>query len=200
MSKYYWLLLLILPMLASANPWQATFTDKAHFSVCFTPGGHCTDMIVEAIHHAHKSIEVQSYSFTSLPIVHALISAKKRGIKIDVLLDKSNVKEKYSVLPDLEYNNIPFLIDYQPSIAHNKIMIIDNCKVITGSFNFTKSAQVRNSENVLIITSAILAKYYRQNFYQRKQASISLSLYQMQFARKHYRRHNHNKIQYLMRR
>lgn len=58
---------------------------------------------------------------------------------------------------------IPTYIDGSHAIAHNKIMIIDKSKIITGSFNFTKAAEEKNAENLLIISSKELAKVYLDN-------------------------------------
>lgn len=190
MSRWFWCLFFILPLNTFANPWQGDFAPNTQFEVCFTPGGHCTDMIVRAIDCAHHSIDVQAYSFTSKPIVAALVNAERRGVSVDVLLDKSNVRQSHSVLPTLQENHIAFLLDNRPAIAHNKVMIIDRHQVITGSFNFTKGAQIRNAENALIIDSPELAKYYENNFYHRKQVSITLSQYQAKFTQKNNRRHS----------
>tara|TARA_B100001996_G_scaffold355587_1_gene318279 strand:+ start:936 stop:1619 length:684 start_codon:yes stop_codon:yes gene_type:complete len=157
--------------------------NRADYTVCFTPGGACTHSIVHTIAQAKKSIEVQAYSFTSAPIVKALIQAQKRGVRVFVLLDKSNVSSKYSVVNTLQNHHIPFLIDDKPAIAHNKVMIIDagtkKAVLITGSFNFTSSAQKRNAENVLIIDSQSLAADYLANFHRRKAASKSYAQYCM---------------------
>lgn len=64
-------------------------------------------------------------------------------------------------------NNIDTWIDYKPAIAHNKIILIDNKTVITGSFNFTKSAQFKNAENVLVIQDKTLAQKYFLNWQTR---------------------------------
>lgn len=185
MVRFCCLLLLISSTSLFASVWQGDFSKKTHFSVCFTPGGHCTDVIVDVINHAGTSIDVQAYSFTSRPIIEALLAAAKRGVFIDVLLDKSNVHQTYSAMQVLEINHIPFLIDSKPSIAHNKVMVIDHNTVITGSFNFTKNAQARNAENALIITSSKLAQYYEVNFNQRKKVSLSLLQYKMKRTLKH---------------
>ena len=62
-------------------------------------------------------------------------------------------------------------IDNVSGIAHNKIIIIDKQKVITGSFNFTTSADIRNTENVIIVNNSELAKKYIQNWFARKEHS-----------------------------
>jgi phospholipase D len=152
----------------------------AKYQLCFTPSQtpmQCTDMLTNAIGKAKDNIIVQAYSFTSAPIVKALIEAQKRGVKIVALVDKSNITAKYSVVRTLTNANIPVYVDYKPAIAHNKVMIIDGKEVVTGSFNFTKSAQVRNAENLLIIDDAKLASQYKANFNNRIAESQSLPDY-----------------------
>jgi phosphatidylserine/phosphatidylglycerophosphate/cardiolipin synthase-like enzyme len=102
-------------------------------TVCFTPGGNCTDHIVQAIAGAKTSILVQAYSFTSAPIAKALLDAHKRGIQVQVILDKSQRTEKYSSADFLANQGVPTLIDANHAISHNKVMIIDGEIVITGS-------------------------------------------------------------------
>jgi len=138
------------------------------YDVCFTPGGGCTNKIVNLINNARKEILVQAYSFTSAPIAKSLVEAKKRGINVKVILDKSQFKHnKYSASRFLLNNNIPVWVDYKPAIAHNKVIIIDDNIVETGSFNYTKSAQYRNAENILIIKNHRLAQIYKDNWLYR---------------------------------
>ncbi len=81
-----------------------------------------------------------------------------------MILDKSNRTEKYSAADFLAHAGIAVLIDSEHRIAHNKVMVIDGETVITGSFNFTKAAQLDNAENVLVIHSQELAKRYSENW------------------------------------
>ncbi|HEY2566679.1 MAG TPA: phospholipase D family protein [Candidatus Aquirickettsiella sp.] len=140
---------------------------------CFTPGQDCTHQITSHISQAKHSVLVQAYNFTSKDIADALIEAKNRGIKVKVILDKSQRTQKYSLLHYIVDAGIPVWIDTKPAIAHNKIMIIDEKEVITGSFNFTDSAQKRNAENVVFISDTKLAKEYIQNWENREHQSIS---------------------------
>ena len=71
-------------------------------------------------------------------------------------------------------NGIPVLIDKKPAIAHNKVMIIDESEVITGSFNFSDNAQFHNAENLLVINDKALAKEYMNNWNQRATQSVTL--------------------------
>ncbi len=111
-------------------------------TVCFTPGGSCTDLIVNAVAGAKTSILVQAYSFTSAPIAKVLLDAHKRGVRVEVILDKSNRTHKYSAADFLANQGVPTKIDATHAIAHNKIIIIDGETVITGSFKCATSSAV----------------------------------------------------------
>jgi phosphatidylserine/phosphatidylglycerophosphate/cardiolipin synthase-like enzyme len=87
-------------------------------TVCFTPGGNCTDAIVQALGDAKRAILVQAYSFTSAPIAKALLDAHKRGVQVQVILDKSQRTEKYSSADFLANQGVPTMIDANHAIAH----------------------------------------------------------------------------------
>jgi len=143
--------------------------------IYFSPKGGCTEAIVNEISHVKSEIYVQAYSFTSAPIAKALVDAYKRGIKVEAILDKSQKKEKYTSATFLNNTGIPTFIDSRHAIAHNKIMIIDKEIVITGSFNFTKAAEQKNAENLLIIRSKELATFYMDNWNKHRDHSDSYS-------------------------
>jgi phosphatidylserine/phosphatidylglycerophosphate/cardiolipin synthase-like enzyme len=149
-------------------PWPARAASlmltNTPVEVYFSPNGGAQDAIVREIDRARSSILVQAYSFTSAPIAKALIEAKKRGVAIAAILDKSQRTERYSGATFLKNEGIPVMIDAAHAIAHNKVMVIDSAVVITGSFNFTKAAEKRNAENLLVLRSPELAKIYSANW------------------------------------
>jgi len=134
------------------------------WDVYFSPRGGATFAIRQALDNAKLEVLVQAYSFTSAPIAEALVKAHKRGVKIRVLLDKSQKTEKYSSADFLANAGIPTKIDAAHAIAHNKVVIIDKEVVITGSFNFTKAAEESNAENLLVIRDKELASRYIENW------------------------------------
>ena len=91
----------------------------------FSPHGGCTEAVIRELDKAKTTILVQAYSFTSAPIAKALLNAHKRGVKIEVILDKSQRTQNYSSATFLYNQGIPVKIDAQHAIAHNKVMIID---------------------------------------------------------------------------
>jgi phosphatidylserine/phosphatidylglycerophosphate/cardiolipin synthase-like enzyme len=106
----------------------------------------------------------QAYSFTSYRIAKALLDAHKRGVKVEVILDKSQRTDQYSSATFFGNDRIPVKIDSVHAIAHNKVMVIDGETVITGSFNFTKAAEENNAENLLVIQDKKLAERYTKNW------------------------------------
>jgi phosphatidylserine/phosphatidylglycerophosphate/cardiolipin synthase-like enzyme len=141
--------------------------------VYFSPNGGCTDAILSQINQAKTEILLQAYSFTSKPIAQGLIRAQKRGVRITAVLDKSNRRQKYSAATFLKNVGIPVFIDDKHAIAHNKIMIIDNRVVITGSFNFTMAAENKNAENLVILDGLPdLTRAYQENFQKHLRHSV----------------------------
>jgi phosphatidylserine/phosphatidylglycerophosphate/cardiolipin synthase-like enzyme len=140
-----------------------------HLQVFFSPKGGCGDAVLREIARARREILVQAYSFTSEPITMALVEAKKRGVHVDILLDHSNEKERYSDLKIFMEQGLDPHVDHNHPIAHNKIILIDKKTIITGSYNFTNQAEHDNAENLLIIKGhPDLPGMYRANFLQHK--------------------------------
>jgi phosphatidylserine/phosphatidylglycerophosphate/cardiolipin synthase-like enzyme len=147
--------------------------NACNWQVYFSPKGGCTAAIVKELQKANASILVQAYSFTSVPIAKALMVAHTRGVKVEVILDKSHIgeKSKYSSATFFFNQEIPTKIDSAHAIAHNKVMVIDGETVITGSFNFTKQAEENNAENLIVIHDKKLATLYAETW--RKHAEHS---------------------------
>ncbi|MDX2165035.1 MAG: phospholipase D family protein [Gammaproteobacteria bacterium] len=157
-------------------------------SVCFTPGQNCTQQIVDVIDNTQKILLIQAYQFTSPSISKAVVLAKHRGVDVKLILDKSQYSQgKYCSALFFAHEGVPVWIDYRPNIAHNKIMVSDNTKIVTGSFNFSKNAQAHNAENMLIITNPQLASKYTRNFDRRLGASVPLDAYYPSRKHKHRR-------------
>lgn len=149
--------------------------QSKELTVCFTPNPVCQQMLLASLNKARKSIQLQGYAFSDKAIAEALIKAKKRGVAVEIILDKSNKTDKHSQAPFLAQNNIPIFIDSPPGIAHNKTIIIDETTIYTGSYNWSEGAHKRNTENLLMIKNVELSQRYIQNWENRKAASVPFS-------------------------
>lgn len=157
------------PSAAALAAGYQSFSPRASYRLCFTPDGDsCEKLLIETIHATRRSLHVQAYSFTSAPIAQAVKQARDRGVDVQVIVDESQVSEKYTSATYLKNAGVPVVIDTKPAIAHNKVMIFDGRAVFTGSYNFTKSAEKRNTENGLLIRDdAALVKAYLDNWKAR---------------------------------
>ena len=142
--------------------------------VWFTPQDPCMDLIVAKILSAKALILVQAYVITSHKIADALIEAHRNRVEVQVLIDKDAQTTKGSKVGWLLQHGIPIIIDKTVGYAHNKIMIIDDAYVITGSFNWTHGAQTRNAENLVVITGKEINRKFKNNWYIRAAAGERL--------------------------
>ncbi len=150
---------------------------------CFSPQGKCSAHILREIEMAKEELLVAVYAFTSDDLAGALVQAKKRGVVVQVVIDREfdrandNSKGKF-----LDAQKIPLRrvsaaptqrVKKEPGLMHQKFAVIDRRIVFTGSYNWTRSADNRNDENLLIFRDAgPLAEAYRQAFlrlWERKQ-------------------------------
>ncbi len=135
--------------------------------VRFSPQGNCEQWVVETIGQAQQKILVQAYYFTSRPIADALIQAHEQDIIVRVLVDKSQKTHKKTQIHHMMAAGIPIAIDHMPGCAHNKVMIIDDDRILTGSYNWTTSAERRNAENLLLIRDKAINKRYKEEWLKR---------------------------------
>jgi len=119
--------------------------------------------IIKNINQAEAFINIAMYIFTDREIAIPLIKARERGVRVRMYLDKEQVDYKYSQSRFLVQKGIKVRISTNNYIMHNKFAIIDNCLVLTGSYNWTFSANNRNDENLMVIDDPeIIARYQNQ--------------------------------------
>ena len=132
------------------------------------------EVIISEIKGAKRSVIVQAYSFTSIPITDALIAKAKEGKYIEIIIDDSAVKTPAT--QRLLKADIVVWVDKKHAIAHNKIIIIDNelgdqTTTISGSYNFSEAASKRNAENIRVVHRDPLGSAYTANWWQHKKHS-----------------------------
>lgn len=152
--------------------WLSTPVKIEDVNVCFTPPQNCEALIVQQLVQAKSSIHVQAYDLTSQVIANELIQAHNRGAKVSIILDRSNLGDPHSKMRQLKDVGINIMIDTVSGIAHNKVIILDQAKVVTGSYNFSRAAAKRNAENLLLIDDPQVTKLYMSNWITRQQKSV----------------------------
>jgi len=143
-----------LPEPEQSRPWAAYFSPK----------GGATQAVVEALGRATQTVLVQAVTVSSPPIVKALVDAHQRGVKVEVILERSPAKARYSAAAALAQAGIVTLIDGAHPAANNNVMVIDAQVVLTGGFTFTAASERDNAENLLVIHAPGLATRYGDNW------------------------------------
>ncbi|MGU3416382.1 phospholipase D family nuclease [Enterobacter bugandensis] len=152
--------------LCSLQPAVAAPSVQAGFS----PEGSALQLILNTVNSAENNIRLMGYSFTSPEVVKALMTAHKRGVDVKIVLDEKGNQNKTSqaAMNTIVNAGIPLRTNARFAIMHDKVIIVDNHTVESGSFNFTRSGASRNSENVLVIREVPeLAQTYLSHWQSR---------------------------------
>lgn len=122
----------------------------------FSPHDDIEAAILRVLRGARRTVYVQAYLLTSRALAAALIEARARGVQVEVLADREQTaRGENSQIPLLVAAGVPVALEVRYAAAHNKVILVDAAQadgtVVTGSYNFTYSARMRNAENVVIL-------------------------------------------------
>lgn len=139
--------------------------------VFFSPDDNIEKKLINYIKGAKHTIHAAVYMITSANIAKALIEAKKREVDVQVITDESCMVSRYGKIHQLESENIEVFClkhhhtkeRFSTPLMHHKFAIIDDT-LWTGSFNWTRSANTINQENVIVTNSPSAYRRYQQQF------------------------------------
>lgn len=131
-----------------SNTVKAPDVQPNDIKIFFAPGPDCEKNIIKRINNA-KKIDIAVYAITNPDITNAIITAYQRGAKIRVITDRTQSKGKKSLVSRIKQSSIPVLMNRRHKIEHNKFAVFDDAQVVSGSYNWTTSASMYNSENCL---------------------------------------------------
>lgn len=137
--------------------------EERILEVCFSAVEDCSSLIRKWIARANESIYVMIYSFTQDEIGEALVKAVERGVDVEVIFEEQQLS-KYSEFERLRKAGAEVYLDGNPNAMHHKVAIIDGWIVITGSYNWSRSAEERNDENLIVLAGRDIAGAYMNEF------------------------------------
>ncbi len=135
-------------------------TNNAYFS----PGNACQNAIISGIQAAKSSLKICVFTISDDQITIAIKAAHKRGVKIKILTDNEKLFDKGSDIKELALAGIPIRIDNTDNHMHHKFAILDNTTVLTGSYNWTRSAALYNHENILVTDEKTIVADFNREF------------------------------------
>ncbi len=133
---------------------------------CFSPGGDCAGVVVKWIGRANSSVHVLIYTFTLNNVANALMAAKNRGVDVKIVMERSEVSGSGAQYQNLKSAGVDIRLDTNPALMHDKVAIIDGHIIVTGSFNYSVSANLSNNENLVVIDDRLWASAFETQFQQ----------------------------------
>ncbi len=141
-----------------------SISTLAKTEVYFSLSDNPQKEIIENINQAEAFINIAMYIFTDREIALPLVKAQERGVKVRLYLDQDQVDYQYSQSRFLVQRGIKTRISSNNYIMHHKFAIIDNRLLLTGSYNWTFSANNRNDENLMVIDDPDLIEIFQNQF------------------------------------
>ena len=132
--------------------------------VYFSPNGGCQQAVVSEIRKAAQTIDIAMYYLSSRDIAQALVRASENNVRVRIVLDQGQEIESASKSGYLVKHALEVRYHLGFGLMHNKFAIIDGKSLITGSFNWTLTAEEKNEENLLMITDEGTIEKYKERF------------------------------------
>ncbi len=146
------------------TPFPITLIGEDRVEVYFSPDDGVASRLVELIDNSQSSVYALAFVFTSDPLAKAMRDAVERGVQVRIVVEKDQAGNMGSEVEDLLKGGADLRLDTNPNSMHHKVILIDETTVVTGSYNFSRSAEDFNDENVIIVHSPSLAQEYLVEF------------------------------------
>lgn len=146
------------------TPYPKLTIDGIQVEVYFSPDDGVEDRIDEILRQAEKSIVFMVYSFTSDVLSETMLARARAGVEVRGVIERDQASNPGSDYMRFRQAGLDVRLDNNPRNMHHKVIIIDDSIVITGSYNFSRSAEEHNDENVLILYDVKLSEKYLLEF------------------------------------
>ncbi len=155
-----WLEEVVKALAAAADAGAEPLLAEAHFS----PGDRCRRRIVSLIGLARQTADICVFTITDDQIAGALREAHDRGVAVRIISDDEKAADRGSDVQRLASAGIPVRLDHSEHHMHHKFAIFDDEYLVTGSYNWTRSAATHNEENIVVSSDHRLVDAFRQTF------------------------------------
>jgi phosphatidylserine/phosphatidylglycerophosphate/cardiolipin synthase-like enzyme len=149
---------------ASGTPYPRVQVGSANVQVLFSPEDGVAKHVLQRLNEAKSNIRFMAFSYTADDIASAMSAQKQAGLVVQGVFEKQNAAGSGAEFSKLKSGGVDVLMDGNCYILHHKVIIIDERTVITGSYNFTGSAEQDNDENLVIVDDRNLAQAYLEEF------------------------------------
>jgi phosphatidylserine/phosphatidylglycerophosphate/cardiolipin synthase-like enzyme len=152
------------PDVLAKTPNPSMLIEDMPVEVYFSPDDHVAQRIVQLMRNARKSIYFMAYSFTADDFGDIVKQKARDGLTVEGVMEEKQALGTGSEFAGFTEAALPVYLDGNKGQMHHKVIIIDGEIVITGSYNFTASAERTNDENVVIFHDTQIATEYLVEF------------------------------------
>lgn len=156
----------IIEWIKGANSALITSDKPETSDVYFSPGEACRSVIINQLNQAVRDVKICVFTISDDQITDAIITTHKKGVPIQVITDNDKMEDEGSDIEQLADEGIPVKIDNTPNHMHHKFMVVDERALLTGSYNWTRSAARYNHENILLTKETPVIRSYLKEFSQ----------------------------------
>ncbi|MGB0883729.1 MAG: phospholipase D-like domain-containing protein [Flavobacteriales bacterium] len=141
------------------------FFEAEQNKVCFSPGEACRELIINQIKQAKEQIYICVFTLSDNQISDALLDVyESKSIDIKIITDDDKSYDRGSDIHYLIKKGVNIRFDDARHHMHHKFAIFDSKRVLTGSYNWTRSAAAYNQENIILNNSKGVTKAYKTEF------------------------------------
>lgn len=138
--------------------------DPSIAEVHFSPGDECRLALVRLLRNARKSIDICVFTITDDRLASAILAAHERGVAVRIITDNDKAEDKGSDIYRLGRAGVRVRVDRSEHHMHHKFAVFDQTTLVTGSYNWTRSAAEYNRENLVVSDDVKLTRPYQKNF------------------------------------
>ena len=147
------------------------------YQIAFSPGPSCKQCIISTLREARTILNICVFTISDDFIKDTIKSAFDRGVEVRIITDNYKVSDEGSDIEELSLHGIPVRVDESENHMHHKFMVADDQITITGSYNWTRSAERYNQENIVWVKDPMFAKPFNQEFEKLWEESSDLYSY-----------------------
>lgn len=122
------------------------------------------EIAIKNLEGAKSDLKICMFTISDDPIAETIDACHDRGVNVRIITDDGKIFDKGSDIMPLSKKGINVRIDSDKSLMHHKFVIIDNAKLLTGSYNWTRTGADVNNENMLVTTNNKIVRAYKKEF------------------------------------
>lgn len=140
--------------------------DIRLINISFSRTEYARGVLIDLIERANKTIYVMVMALTADELADSLIAAYIRGVNVTIIIDNNYKTSSGSDYQDILDAGVDIRTDNTTRLMHHKVMVVDGYFTITGSYNWSASAEDKNWENIIVLKSKIISDIYLEEFYR----------------------------------